>query len=117
MKGSITQETWAKLMPQEGYDTFPKLMRKNYREKGDKRVAYRYKDFGIWQKLTWKDNYERIRAFAGGLASLGFRAEDRIAICGENAPEWFLVNWQLRPWAVFLLVYILMQPQRSCSIL
>lgn len=89
MKGSITQETWAKLMPQEGYDTFPKLMRKNYREKGDKRVAYRYKDFGIWQKLTWKDNYERIRAFAGGLASLGFGAEDRIAICGENAPEWF----------------------------
>jgi long-chain acyl-CoA synthetase len=89
MKGSITQETWAKLMPQEGYDTFPKLMRKNYREKGDKRVAYRYKDFGIWQKLTWKDNYERIRTFAGGLASLGFGAEDRIAICGENAPEWF----------------------------
>lgn len=89
MKGSITQETWGKLMPQEGHDTFPKLMRKNYRERGDKRVAYRYKDFGIWQKLTWKDNYERIRLFAGGLASLGFGAEDRIAICGENAPEWF----------------------------
>jgi len=89
MNDSVTQETWAKLMPQKGYDTFPKLMRKNYRQWGDKKVAYRYKDFGIWQELTWQDNYERIKAFAGGLASVGFEAGDRIAICGENAPEWF----------------------------
>ena len=76
-------------MPQEGYDTFLKLMRRNYLKMGDKQVAYRYKDFGIWQELTWKDNYGRIKAFAGGLANLGFEAGDRIAICGENAPEWF----------------------------
>ncbi len=89
MKGTITEETWAKLMPQAEYDTFPKLMRNNYRKMGDKKAAYRYKDFGIWQELTWKDVYERIKAFAGGLASLGFGPGDRIAICGENAPEWF----------------------------
>jgi long-chain acyl-CoA synthetase len=89
MKGTITEETWAKLMPQAEYDTFPKLMRNNYRKMGDKKAAYRYKDFGIWQELTWKDVYDRIKAFAGGLASLGFGPGDRIAICGENAPEWF----------------------------
>jgi long-chain acyl-CoA synthetase len=89
MKGTITEETWAKLMPQAEYDTFPKLMRNNYRKTGDKKAAYRYKDFGIWQELTWKDVYEHIKAFAGGLASLGFGPGDRIAICGENAPEWF----------------------------
>ena len=76
-------------MPQQGYDTFPKLLRRNYRQMGDKQVAYRYKDFGIWQELTWQDNYARIKVFAGGLANLGFKAGDRIAICGENAPEWF----------------------------
>jgi len=89
MDNSITQETWAKLQPKAGEDTFPKLLRRNYRNWGDSRVAYRYKDFGIWQELTWKDNYERIRNFAMGLASLGFTRGDRIAVCGENAPEWF----------------------------
>lgn len=89
MQGSVTQETWAKLMPQGEYDTFPKLMRRNYRQWGDRKAAYRYKDFGIWQELTWKDQYARIKAFAGGLASLGFGEGDRIAIAGENAPEWF----------------------------
>ncbi len=86
---SITRETWAKLRPLAGEDTFPKLLRRNHQNWGASRVAYRYKDFGIWQELTWKDNYDRIRKFAMGLASLGFRREDRIAIGGENAPEWF----------------------------
>ena len=86
---SITRETWAKLAPVPGEDTFPKLLVRNYQKWGDRFVAYRYKDFGIWQELTWKDNYERIRKFAMGLARLGFGRGDRIAIGGENAPEWF----------------------------
>ncbi|HMA66233.1 MAG TPA: AMP-binding protein [Desulfosalsimonadaceae bacterium] len=86
---SITRETWAKLRPMAGEDTFPKLLRRNYQNWGGSRVAYRYKDFGIWQELTWRDNYERIRKFAMGLASMGFCRGDRIAIGGENAPEWF----------------------------
>jgi long-chain acyl-CoA synthetase len=86
---SITQETWNKLNPLPNEDTFPKLLKCNYIKWGDKKVAYRYKDYGYWQELTWKDCYERTKWFAGGLASLGFGPGDKIAICGENAPEWF----------------------------
>ena len=57
---------------------------------GETRVAYRYKDYGYWHELTWKDLYERTKWFAQGLARLGFGPGDKIAICGENAPEWFM---------------------------
>ena len=86
---SITKETWSKLNPPQGEDTFPKLLKRNYDEWGETQVAYRYKDYGYWRELTWKDFYERTKWLAGGLASLGFGPGDKIAICGENAPEWF----------------------------
>ena len=90
MAESITQKTWAQLRPRPEGDTFPKLLLRNSRKWGEKRVAYRYKDFGCWREFTWKDLYERIKWLAGGLATLGFGPKDRIAICGENAPEWFM---------------------------
>jgi long-chain acyl-CoA synthetase len=86
---SITQETWEKFRPSPEEDTFPKLLKRNHNKWGDKKVAYRYKDYGYWRELTWKDFYERAKWLAGGLASLGFGLGDKIAICGENAPEWF----------------------------
>ncbi|MBW6487049.1 MAG: AMP-binding protein [Syntrophobacterales bacterium] len=89
MAQSITQETWSRFQSLPDEDTFPKLLKRNYNKWGDKKVAYRYKDYGYWRELTWKDFYERTKWFAGGLASLGFGHGDRIAICGENAPEWF----------------------------
>jgi long-chain acyl-CoA synthetase len=87
---SITEETWGRFQSPSGEDTFPKLLKRNYQKWGKNRVGYRYKDYGCWQELSWKDLYERIQWFAGGLASLGFGAGDKIAICGENAPEWFM---------------------------
>jgi long-chain acyl-CoA synthetase len=90
MAKSITEETWSQFYPDADGDTFPKLLLRNYREWGEKRVAYRYKDYGIWHELSWKDLYERVKFFALGLASLGFGPQDKIAICGENAPEWFM---------------------------
>ena len=89
MAKSITEETWNKFQPPPGEDTFPKLLIHNYLKWGENKVAYRYKDYGYWRELTWKDFYERTKWFAGGLARLGFGPGDKIAICGENAPEWF----------------------------
>ena len=90
MAKSITEETWSQFYPGAEGDTFPKLLARNYRKWGAKRVAYRYKDYGIWHELNWKDLYERVKFFALGLASWGFGPGDKIAICGENAPEWFM---------------------------
>ena len=90
MGKSITEDTWSQFYPHPDEDSFPKLLKRNYLKWGAKRVAYRYKDYGIWHELSWQDLYERVKFFALGLASLGFGPHDKIAICGENAPEWFM---------------------------
>ncbi|HEV8586239.1 MAG TPA: AMP-binding protein, partial [Methylomirabilota bacterium] len=67
-------------------DTFPKLARENARRMPE-RVAIREKDYGIWQSTTWADYFTQARAIALGLASLGFRRGDKVAIVGDNRPE------------------------------
>jgi long-chain acyl-CoA synthetase len=52
------------------------------------RIALREKDLGIWQSLTWSEYRDRVRDFALGLLKLGMRAGDRVAIIGDNRPEW-----------------------------
>src|SRR5437870_9962914 len=67
-------------------DTFPKLARVNAQRMPD-RVAIREKDYGIWQSTTWGDYLAQARAIALGLASLGFRRGDKVAIVGDNRPQ------------------------------
>src|SRR5207302_9386332 len=68
------------------HDTFPKLARANAARMPD-RVAIREKDYGIWQSSTWSDYLAQAHAIALGLASLGFRRGDKVAIVGDNRPE------------------------------
>jgi long-chain acyl-CoA synthetase len=70
-------------------DTLPKILRFNYQRYGDKAIAMRRKEFGIWTEYTWKDYYTHVKYFALGLLSLGFRQGDKIAIIGDNDPEWY----------------------------
>ena len=55
-------------------------------------VALREKEFGIWREITWAGLLDRVRAFALGLAELGVRKGDRIAIIGDNRPEWVIAE-------------------------
>lgn len=77
------------------YDTFPKLLTRNY-EKWPNAIAMRKKDFGIWQKYTWRDCYEKVKYFSLGLISLGLKREDKVAIVGENEPEWFWAQFAIQ---------------------
>ena len=72
----------------EECDTFPKVIRYYYEKHGDKKVAIRYKQYGIWRKSSWKDFYEAVKYFALGLVSLGLNREERVLIIGDNEPEW-----------------------------
>ncbi len=72
-------------------DTLPKLLRDNSRRFADK-TALREKRFGIWQSLTWLQYYERVRNFALGLHAMGFEKGDRIAVIGDNRPEWVITE-------------------------
>ncbi|HSL91853.1 MAG TPA: AMP-binding protein, partial [Candidatus Limnocylindrales bacterium] len=70
------------------YDTFPKLLARNSERFGDRKVAMREKEFGIWQEFTWKDYHEHVKYFSLGLVSLGLSPGDKVAIIGDNRPEW-----------------------------
>jgi len=65
-------------------DTLPKYFLERVKQYGDKKVAVRQKDFGIWQEYTWHDAYESVRDFALGLASLGLERGERVTIVGDN---------------------------------
>ncbi len=72
-------------------DTLPKLLVDQARHRGG-RVAYRQKAFGIWQATTWDGYLERVRSFALGLEALGLKRGDRVAIVGDNRPEWVIAE-------------------------
>ncbi|WP_366922381.1 AMP-binding protein [Metallumcola ferriviriculae] len=69
-------------------DTLPKLLLGNGRRYGKKRSALREKEFGIWQSVSWDRYVEAVKEFALGLYKLGFRRGDKLAIIGDNRPEW-----------------------------
>lgn len=69
-------------------ETFPHVLQEHYNRWGDRKVALRKKEFGIWNEYTWKDFYEIVKQFSMGLVSLGLEAKDKVAIIGDNAPEW-----------------------------
>ena len=67
-------------------DTFPKLLQSHVRRR-PQRDAIREKDLGIWQSWTWAEAAAEIRALACGLASLGLKRGDKLAIVGDNRPR------------------------------
>jgi long-chain acyl-CoA synthetase len=52
------------------------------------RVALRHKDYGIWNRITWNEYGQQVRETAAGLLALGVEPGDRVAILGDNRPEW-----------------------------
>ena len=68
--------------------TLPAYLRRNALQFGDKKVALREKEFGIWQAITWKEYWEKVRDFTLGLHQVGFQRGDKLAVIGDNRPEW-----------------------------
>jgi long-chain acyl-CoA synthetase len=73
-------------------DTFPKLLVEQARKYGSRKIALREKDLGIWQSFTWKEYLEKVKYFSLGMIALGFKPGDRIAIIGDNKPEWVIAE-------------------------
>lgn len=71
----------------DSIDTFPKILLHNVQKYSDNKVAIREKDYGIWQPYSWQDYLDQARDFALGLASLGFKRGDKMAIIGDNRPQ------------------------------
>ena len=50
------------------------------------------KQNGRWGEISWQTLGSKITRAAQGLAALGFRAGDRLAILAENRPEWPIID-------------------------
>jgi long-chain acyl-CoA synthetase len=55
-------------------------------------VALRYKEFGLYQEVTWRKYRDDVEAFAFGLIQLGIEPGDRIAIMGDPCYEYFVAD-------------------------
>jgi len=76
---------------QQGDVTLPQLLRYRAKTQGSE-LALRQKDRGIWRRYSWDHYYRTAIRVALGLRALGLRAGDRIAIAGENSPEWYYAD-------------------------
>jgi len=67
--------------------TGPHILIDNAKKFPPTKAAMREKDYGIWQSYSWQDYLDQVKDFALGLASLGFKREDKMAIIGDNRPQ------------------------------
>ncbi len=76
-------------------DTIPKLLLDHAKRRGDS-PANRHKNFGIWQSWTWSEVAKEVHDLACGLAKLGFKRGDKLAVIGDNRPRlyWSMVAAQ-----------------------
>jgi long-chain acyl-CoA synthetase len=70
-------------------DTLPKCLIAAYQKHGNRKVAMRKKDLGIWRSYTWQDSCEQVRQLSLGLIKLGLKRGDKVCIIGDNDPEYF----------------------------
>ena len=79
------------MSPAYSAHTLPGLLARRAAGRPDE-VALREKEFGIWQEITWAEYLRRVRAFSLGLTELGAEEGDRVAIIGDNRPEWMIAE-------------------------
>jgi long-chain acyl-CoA synthetase len=70
---------------------FPELFFHQVKRLGDK-VALRHKDFGIWNRISWKSYGQNVRVSAAGFLSMDIEPGNRVAILGDNRPEWLVCH-------------------------
>jgi long-chain acyl-CoA synthetase len=69
-------------------DTFPKLVLHHAKVRGD-RPSMREKEFGIWQTRSWTEAAANMRTIACGFAAFGMLRGDKVAIIGDNRPQFY----------------------------
>jgi len=74
-----------------GNHTLPRLLQHWARTTPDA-LAFREKDLGIWNRMSWRHYHDTARRFALGMLALGFRRGDRLAIASEDTPEWMFAD-------------------------
>jgi len=71
--------------------SFPALFFQQVEAQKD-RIALRRKEYGIWNRITWKEYGRMVQEAAAGLLDAGIERGDRVAILGDNRPEWLICH-------------------------
>ncbi len=71
--------------------TIPHFCFESFR-RHNKRDALAFKIDDVWNYLNGNEVIERVKRIALGLAAMGVKAGDRVAIISENRPEWSFVD-------------------------
>ena len=74
------------LVDDDRTSTLPKLLGRNARAFGSL-PGMREKDRGIWRSYSWRACLANVRDLALGLAALGFKRGDKLAVVGDNRPR------------------------------
>jgi len=67
--------------------TVPALFFAQAERRGDA-LALRRKERGVWRRVSWSQYAFEVRRVAAALLAAGLRRGDRVAILGQNRPEW-----------------------------
>ncbi len=84
---SALQQVSGVPLPHVDVQTLPALLERNAREQ-PQAIALRHKVRGRWVEYSWAEYAQRVVHVGLGLRALGVSAGDRIAIIGDNRPEW-----------------------------
>ena len=71
--------------------TLPQLLKKRMQVEPNA-VAFREKDLGVWNELSWRDVSEQVRYAGLGLLSLGVAPGDKVGVLADNIPEWAIIE-------------------------
>jgi len=71
--------------------TFPHLFFQQVNTQRN-RIALRRKEFGIWNRITWDEYGKMVKKTSAGLIRAGLQPGDRVAILGDNRPEWLVCH-------------------------
>src|SRR5690606_18882913 len=71
--------------------TMPQVLKHRAETQGTE-LALREKQKGLWRRFTWEDYFETARLTAIGLHALGFRPGDRLAVAGDDSPQWLFAD-------------------------
>ena len=78
-------------MEMKPFKSIPATFQEVARERGE-RIAMRFKDYGLWQEISWAEYYKQSAYVAHALMQLGIEAGDFVGIIGENCPEWLYMD-------------------------
>lgn len=71
--------------------SFPELFFSQVERKGDS-TALRNKELGVWKRISWREYGRMVVEVAAGLLACGLKRGEKVAILGDNRPEWLVCH-------------------------